>query len=285
MKSHFALIFLVLINEYLTFNSTLYEEINIENLEPKLSSNEFTVLIFYTKYDKKSNKYSFLFNKIAEIYLGLGKTNINFCKINVYENIAIQSIYKLKSYPKFYLFFKSTNRYLECNSKENFNEDYGVEWIIENTKSVGKEIKYDNLNVVKESIGVTTVFFGRKESEEFKIIEFSIRRFSNKPKMNFYYCNIDFPKLDLIIYKDSEEISFPNNLPFNETNVFKFISINSIETISEVNYEFAENVFKEKNPCLIFYFNSLRDTIIKGSFYHNFLREIEKSNKVDFYYK
>ena len=180
MKLRIALIFSVLIKSFYTFNSSFYEEINLNNIEEKLNSNKFTFVIFYTNYDKISKKYSFLYDKIAKLFLVFTASDkINLYKLNVYDNIAIQSIYNLKSFPKFFLFFQSNNRYLEYvkrDSSSKYNENEIVEWLSENTMTKTIEINIDEVNELKENGSLLSIFYGKKISENFKIYEFLSRK-------------------------------------------------------------------------------------------------------------
>lgn len=259
-----------------------YIDLDINNFNQIITSSSFTLVVFYTKYDKQSKKYSLLINELPQSYISLNQqVEITFCRLNVYDNISIQSQYNVKHFPMFFLFFGSPERFLEFDIKGLSSNNYKVkiiEWMKNQTKHFFEEISLEKSMQIKNNNITSVLFNGNYNTEEFRIYDFMTKRLS-KLNIRFYF-NFQNKAPELIIYREYEEIRFPNESLFNESNVYKFLSIQTKERICQVDQTLIEHTFKDKYPSLIFYYSINRDTIEKGSFYYNFLLKFQKQYEV-----
>jgi hypothetical protein len=259
-----------------------YKDLDVNNFNETITSNVFSLVVFYTKYDKNSKKHSGLINELPDDYYSNNqRIKITFCRLDVYDNISIQSLYDVKYFPKFFLFFGSTDRYLEYDPKSsssNYEKQKIIRWIILQTKFLFEEISYDKLKEIEKNNITKVVFFGSKSTEEFKIYDFITKKLSLLD-VRYYFISQD-KSSDLLIYRGNEKIEFSRKSLFNEDNVFIFLSIQTKDRISEVDQIFIENTFRDKYPSLIFYFNSNRDTVEKGSFYYDLLLNFQRKYEV-----
>jgi len=267
---------------YLVSKVYNYKDLDVNNFNETITSNVFSLVVFYTKYDKNSKKHSGLINELpVDYYSNNQRIKITFCRLDVYDNISIQSLYDVKYFPKFFLFFGSTDRYLEYDPKSsssNYEKQKIIRWIILQTKFLFEEISYDKLKEIEKNNITKVVFFGSKSTEEFKIYDFITKKLSLLD-VRYYFISQD-KSSDLLIYRGNEKIEFSRKSLFNEDNVFKFLSIQTKDRISEVDQIFIEHTFRDKYPSLIFYFNSNRDTVEKGSFYYDLLLNFQRKYEV-----
>ncbi len=267
---------------YLVSKVLNYKDLDLNNFNGTITSSEFSLVVFYTKYDKNYKKHSLLINELPDDYRSNNqRIKITFCRLDVYDNISIQSLYNVKNFPKFFLFFGSTERYLEYYPKSyssNYEKEEIVKWIMMQTKFLFEEVTPDKLKEIDKKHVTKVVFIGSRSTEEFKVYDFITKKL---PLLNVkYYFISQENSTDLLIYRGNEKIEFSSKTLFNENNVLKFLSIQTKDRISEVDQTFIEHAFKDKYPSLIFYFNLNRDIVEKGSFYYDLLLNFQTKYEV-----